>query len=294
MVDNKTSPTFSRPFHSHRASSVCVREHHHHHHYTRLDNQHTARRTCSREDAEVALEGDHAVARVGRDEALEGRDGARRRRLREEAEDAEHREAAVVDLDLAAASLLLLRVILEEAKRVVEVEDELGALPRDRGEVPREAARRVVRVEDLTVRLEHADEREDLELADERDGVPLLGRREARRVALEGEELVGARDEVGRLDEVAEEARHRDAAVLDLGVAQVADRALVAEAPEVEVEAAEGVPEADDRVELRGELGEVLLRLLHRDHTAADRGVRDERRRGAEAQSEGEGGLGHG
>mmetsp|Transcript_27287 Transcript_27287/g.109290 ORF Transcript_27287/g.109290 Transcript_27287/m.109290 type:complete len:292 (+) Transcript_27287:75-950(+) len=244
------------------------------------------------EEREIRTEGGHVVARVLGDEAREERDRARRLGLGDDAEDAEHRETAVVDLALAATDLVLL--LVEPVEGVVEVEPELGAVALDRRVVAREAALAVVNVEDLAIRLEHADEREDLELADERDGVPLLGRREARRVALEGEELVGARDEVGRLDEVAEEARHRDAAVLDLGVAQVADRALVAEAPEVEVEAAEGVPEADDRVELRGELGEVLLRLLHRDHTAADRGVRDERRRGAEAQSEGEGGLGHG
>ena len=54
-----------------------------------------------------------------------------------------------------------------------------------------------------------------------------------------------ARDDVAdevarRLHEEAEEAGHGDAAVLDLGVAQVADRRLVAEAPEVEVGAASG------------------------------------------------------
>ena len=60
---------------------------------------------------------------------------------------------------------------------------------------------------------------------------------------------------------VADEARHRDAPVLDLGVAQPADRALLAEVEQVGVREADRVPEADRRV-LRDREGlEVLLRL---------------------------------
>ena len=140
------------------------------------------------------------------------------------------------------ADLLLGGVALEEVEGVVEVEDELRALALDRGVVAREAALGVVGREDLAVRLEHADDHEDLELAVEGDGVPLLRGREAGLVAAEREDLVRARDELRRAREVAEEGGHGDAAVLDLGVAEVADGALVAEAPEVGVEGAERVP----------------------------------------------------
>merc|ERR1719409_1449611 len=99
--------------------------------------------------------------------------------------------------------------------------------------------------EDLAVRLEHADDHKDLELAVEGDGVPLLRGGEPGLEAAVREDLVRTRDELRRAGHVAEERGHRNAAVLDLRVAEVADRALVAEAPEVRVQGAEGVPEAD-------------------------------------------------
>ena len=83
----------------------------------------------------------------------------------------------------------------------------------------------------LAVRLEHADGREDLELADGGDVVPLLLGRHAGDVAAVRREPVLAGDDRERLNDEAEEAGHGDAAVLDLGVAEVADRGLVAEAP---------------------------------------------------------------
>ena len=76
----------------------------------------------------------------------------------------------------------------------------------------------------LREELEEADEEDDLPLARLRDLIPKLGRR------LGG---VVARDVDGelhavRVEAVADEAGHRDAAVLDLGVAQPADGVLVA------------------------------------------------------------------
>jgi len=74
--------------------------------------------------------------------------------------------------------------------------------------------------------------------------------------------------------------------VLDLGVAQVADRRLVAEAPEVEVGAAERVPDAlegQGRRVLGAEALEVRLGLLDLDRRAR-RGRRDERRGAAEGE----------
>jgi len=103
---------------------------------------------------------------------------------------------------------------------------------------------------------------------------------------------VGARDEVRRLRQVAEEAGHGDAAVLDLGVAEVADGALGAEAPEVEVQGAKRIPEADDGVELLGQVREVVLRLLDLDRRARLRG-RDEGS-GRSEESEREDGGFHG
>ena len=73
--------------------------------------------------------------------------------------------------------------------------------------------------------------------------------------------------------------------MLDLRVAEVADRALVAEAPEVEVGAAERVPDAlegQGRRVLGAEALEVRLGLLDLDR-GAGRGRSDERRGDREA-----------
>ena len=88
---------------------------------------------------------------------------------------------------------------------------------------------------------------------------------------------------------VADEAGHRDAAVLDLGVAQPADGVLVAAAPEVRVGEAEGVVETDDRVELDGERLKVGLGLLDLDGRAGRR--RGDERRGDRKAGEGDGEL---
>ena len=103
---------------------------------------------------------------------------------------------------------------------------------------------RVVRhvAQDLAVRLEHADEGEDLQLADHRDVVPLLLRRHIRDVAAVQKELVLALDDAKALHAVAEERGHRDAVVLDLDVAEVADGLVVVERLERHARAAELVP----------------------------------------------------
>ena len=88
---------------------------------------------------------------------------------------------------------------------------------------------------------------------------------------------------------VADEAGHGDAAVLDLGVAQPADGVLVAAAPEVRVGEAEGVVEADHRVQLDGERLKVGLGLLDLDRGAGGR--RSDERRGDREAGESDGEL---
>ena len=155
-------------------------------------------------------------------------------------------------------------------ERLVEVEEDLRAVALDRRVVAREAARRrVVRhvARDLAVRLEHADEGEDLQLADHRDVVPLLLRRHIRDVAAVREERVLALDDAKALHAVAEERGHRDAAVLDLGVAKVADGLVVVERPERHARAAERVPEARVQALRRAlrEVDQLIARRRGRD-----------------------------
>ena len=88
-----------------------------------------------------------------------------------------------------------------------------------------------------------------------------------------------------QMQTVADEAGHRDAAVLDLGVAQPADGVLVASSPEIGVGEAERVVEANDRVELDGERLKVGLGLLDLDRGAGGR-------RGHEGRGQGQGSEG--
>ena len=87
------------------------------------------------------------------------------------------------------------------------------------------------------------DEGEDLQLADHRDVAPLLLRRHIRDVAAVREERVLALDDAKALRAIAEERRgHRDAVVLDLDVAKVADGLVVVERLERHSRAAERAP----------------------------------------------------
>ena len=91
-----------------------------------------------------------------------------------------------------------------------------------------------------------------------------------------------------QIQTVADEAGHRDAAVLDLGVAQPADGVLVAATPEIGVGEAERVVEADDRVQLDGEGLEVRLGLLDLDGSAGRRRRHEGGRDGQAGKSDGE------
>ena len=63
---------------------------------------------------------------------------------REERDDGELRRVAVIDLDQAAARLLLFGLFGEDAERLVEVEEDLRAVTLDRRVVAQEATRRGV------------------------------------------------------------------------------------------------------------------------------------------------------
>ena len=95
-----------------------------------------------------------------------------------------------------------------------------------------------------------------------------------------------ALDDAKALGAVAEERGHRDAAVLDLGVAEVADGLVVVERPEGHARAAERVPEAGREALGRAlrEVDELVARRVER-RRARDRGGH-EGRGGAEGEGE--------
>ena len=101
----------------------------------------------------------------------------------------------------------------------------------------------------LREELEEADEEDDLPLARLGHLIPKLRGRLRGVVAGDVDRELHA----VRVEAVADEAGHGDAAVLDLGLAQEADRRLVALLPEVLVAELERVEVAHDRVLLLGE-----------------------------------------
>merc|ERR1719378_1012551 len=138
----------------------------------------------------------------------------------DEAEDAEHREAAVVHLGEQRLLLALGRELGGEAEGVPQVErHRVRELVLERREVARLAAAHVVllavgaeREARLREELEEADRAEDLELGRRRERVPLVGRAARRRD-------VGERDD-GRVGVKVEERalqvpREADAVGLD-------------------------------------------------------------------------------
>jgi len=71
-----------------------------------------------RREENVLGEGGHHLTRVGGDQTRQGGDGAGDGRLAQEADDADLRQAAVVDLDEASPGLSLLGPVLGLAKGV--------------------------------------------------------------------------------------------------------------------------------------------------------------------------------
>ena len=116
------------------------------------------------------------------------------------------------------------------------------------GQWPRRARGPMGALAARTPELEEADREDDLPLGGLGQAVPQSLRRDAARRL--GERLPRELDVV-RMHNVAHEARHRHAAVLDLRLAQEADRGRVAVAPELAAAEVERIPVADDRVELR-------------------------------------------
>ena len=164
----------------------------------------------------------------------------------------------------------------------------VASLRRVKGrESPRFAALGVVGARGTALReeLEEADEEDDLPLARLGHLIPKL--RGRLRGVVTGD--VDGELHAVRVEAVADEAGHGDAAVLDLGLAEEADGLLVRRVPELGVREAERVVEAHDRVQLDGERLEVGLGLLDLDRGAGGR--RSDERRGDREAGESDGEL---
>mmetsp|Transcript_57833 Transcript_57833/g.129013 ORF Transcript_57833/g.129013 Transcript_57833/m.129013 type:complete len:268 (-) Transcript_57833:83-886(-) len=215
----------------------------------------------------------HHLARVLRDEAsLEEGDRAGDGCLGQEAEQANHSKAAVVELNQPAPGLRLLGFCFHVSERVEQVEGRRVRHHVKSGEVSRLPARHVMLLAIacehglvLPQRLHDADEEDDLPLGDLRQGIPHRRRRQAGRDSLCNG--ITLRADVVLMHNVANKAKHRNAAVLDFRLAQEADGRLVGGAPELLVGELKWIPVANHGVELLSEGDEVGLRL--HGHAAA-------------------------
>ena len=239
----------------------------------------------------MSLERNHGVTLVRDGDAAEGRDGSRDGVGAEEAEDSKHGKTSVVDFGDQPLLLGLLSHLGVEAKRIVEVEDEVDIVTEEveLRVLARLASSGVVGKDStsaLVPELQHGDDEEDLPLGGFRDGIPLGLRHEVRgRVGITSKSLGPREDEVG-LDNVSNEGEHSNTSVLDLSVTEESDGSLVTDAVEVIVGKVDGVVELDDRVELLGQSLEGSLGLTElslgggglgrgKGHSGGDQGKED-------------------
>ena len=88
-------------------------------------------------------------------------------------------------------------------------------------------------------------------------------------------------DEIA-LDAVTHERRHGNASVLDLGMAQESDGAVLAHTVEIALGETHRIVEFDDGVKLPGNIDEVGFRLGHLNRRGDGSWCRSERRNGSE------------
>merc|ERR1719163_2019854 len=239
-----------------------------------------------------------------RDDTLERRHRPGNRTLAEDAHQTDHCEAAIVDLNLQLLRLPLVTLVLVEAERIVQVQrsrvgqkwpalrvferpdprlsfltlrqiegrEEAGlATPHVVATLPRTPGHRR-----FGVVLEETDGQEDLPLGFIRDALPKRRRADSWSAQLVAGHLPRKVDAV-RVDTVTDEPSHRDAAVLDLGVAQEADGRFVRLIPELTLSKVERVPETDGGVEAFRQSLQVSLRFGPANCQSCD----DRRRRSA-------------
>ena len=188
---------------------------------------------------------------------------------------------SLVELDLQPLSLRLVTLVLAEVEGVEQVQRNRMRQKRATRFVPehtfhvtlewrehtRLATPHVVSAlawafahRGLGIELEDANGQDNLQLGFVGKVLPELRRADTGRAQLVAGHLPRKVDAV-RVDDVAHKPSHRDASVLDLGVAQEANGRLVGLAPELRVREVEGIVESDSWVEILRQRLQVSLAL---------------------------------
>merc|ERR1719472_372212 len=203
------------------------------------------------------------------DEPLEGRHRAGNRALAQESHQADHREAAIVDLGLQLLSLPLVTLVLVEVEGVVQVQRNRMRQKRATLGVPEHSCYRALECRELTrlaaahvvsafawaeahrslgIELEDANVQDDLQLRFVGKVLPELWRADTGRAELVTGNLPRKVDAI-RVHAVTDEPSHRYPAVLDLSVAKEANGRFVGLLPELTLTEVERIKESDRRVQ---------------------------------------------
>merc|ERR1719316_1036983 len=233
-------------------------------------------RTLAEERLGEVKRGHHVDLARRWNETFEGRHRAGNRSLAQEAHQADHRQASIVNFRLQLLRLPLVALVLVEAERIIQVQRHrvrqkrkalrvlenpnpglsfhaLGQI--ERREEARLSTPHVVtslpwalRHRSFGVELEEADGEENLPFGLRGDVLPERWGAHAGCAQFVAGHLPGEVNAV-RVDAVPDEPGHCDASVLDLGVTQEADGRFVGLVPELPFSEVQGVPKSDDRVE---------------------------------------------
>lgn len=216
----------------------------------------------------MSLERNHWVSGVRDGNAVKGRDGTGDLVGTEEAEDTELSKTSVVDFGAKTLFLGLFGHLGVEAKGIVKVKDGVDSITeRSEGWVlSRLAAVGVVRQDSATAfvpKFKGGDDSEDLPLGTKWDGIPLGFRGKIDgRVGGTGHSLRPGEVDVG-LDDVSDESKHSNTAVLDFGLTEPSDGGFFTLVPEVSFAKIHGIVETNLGVQFFSKSLKISLGFRH-------------------------------
>mmetsp|Transcript_27920 Transcript_27920/g.50798 ORF Transcript_27920/g.50798 Transcript_27920/m.50798 type:complete len:242 (-) Transcript_27920:159-884(-) len=214
-----------------------------------------SKNACLQVGKDAVGKGSHEISRVVWDDSLEGRNGTLHLALGRKSNDSKHGGTAIVNLLDKTGCLLLLGIILAQAKRIVQVQcasrNDFGVECRERSDL---SSLHVVGLTGaLTPVFEESNEAKDLVLSGVGNGIPGVGRGET---LWEGSAVhghgPGEGDSVG-VGNVADEGKHGNPSMLDLGFAEESNGGLIGLAPEFSLGQSKGIVKSQNGVQLFGQ-----------------------------------------
>jgi len=217
---------------------------------------------------ELSLERNHWVSRVRDGNSVKGGNGTGDFVSTEEAEDTKLGKTSVVDFSTKTLFLGLFGHLGVEAKGIVKVEDRVDSITErlEGGVLTRLAALGVVRQVSATTfvpKFKGSDDGEDLPLGTNGDGIPLGFRgKVGGGVCCTGQSLRPGEVDIG-LDNVSNEGKHSNTAVLDFGLTEETNGSFVTHVPEVSGAKVQRIVETNLGVKFLGKSLKISLGFRH-------------------------------